>query len=60
MQRAVPVSTPSSCLPDPDCGQARTEPLSIKMHGYPIGAKKSRTKLKRELDDALNVYQRKT
>ena len=67
LQRTVPVtvasssmsapdSGPSSSMSAPDCGPSSDEHPSVTViHDHPYDVKKSPSKLKRELDDALQV-----
>ena len=67
LQRTVPVTVasssmsvtdcgPSSSMSAPDCGPSSDEHPSVTVtHDHPYDVKKSLSKLKRELDDALQV-----
>ena len=56
LQRTVPVTVASSSMSAPDCGPSSDEhpPVTV-IHDHPYDVKKSPSKLKRELDDALQV-----
>ena len=52
----VPDCGPSSSMSAPDCGPSSDEHPSVTViHDHPYDVKKSPSKLKRELDDALQV-----
>ena len=56
LQRTVPVTVASSSMSAPDCGPSSDEHPSVTViHDHPYDVKKSPSKLKRELDDALQV-----
>ena len=53
---SAPDSGPSSSMSAPECGPSSDEHPSVTViHDHPYDIKKSPSKLKRELDDALQV-----
>jgi len=56
LQRTVPVSVTSSSIRGPECGpSSEGHPLFTVIHDHPYDVKKSPSKLKRQLNNVLDV-----